>query len=157
LDRLVLTHRWSRLKWDYGWDTHANEAAILGRKLKELDDAFAAFHGAAVAVRTKTVIVTVTEFGRTAAINGTNGTDHGTGAAMFLAGGAVRGGRVGGKWPGMAASQLFEQRDIHATTDLRAIFKGVLTGHMGLGEAVLAQNVFPDSGALAPCNGLLRA
>jgi len=142
---------------DYGWDTHANEAAILGRKLKELDDAFAAFHGAAVAVWPKTVIVAVTEFGRTAAINGTNGTDHGTGGAMFLAGGAVRGGRVGGKWPGMAANQLFEQRDIRATTDLRAIFKGILTGHMGLGEAVLAQNVFPNSGALAPFDGLLRA
>jgi uncharacterized protein (DUF1501 family) len=141
---------------DYGWDTHANEAAILTRKLTELDDAFAAFHTAAAPVWARTVLIVVTEFGRTAAINGTNGTDHGTGGALFLAGGAVRGGRVGGQWPGMAAGELYEQRDIHATTDIRAVFKGVLAAHLGLGEGVLAARVFPDSAALAPANGLVR-
>ncbi len=142
---------------DYGWDTHANEAAILARKLKELDDGFAALRAAAAPIWAHTVIVAATEFGRTAALNGTNGTDHGTGSAMFLAGGAVRGGRVAGQWPGMAPSQLYQQRDIHATTDMRAVFKGLLAAHLGLSEAVLAEQVFPDSAALAPIEGLLRA
>ncbi len=141
---------------DYGWDTHANEAPILARKLKELDDSFAAFHAATAPVWPRTVLVVVTEFGRTAAINGTSGTDHGTGAAMFLAGGAVRGGRVGGQWPGMAPDELYQRRDIHATTDIRAVFKDVLAEHLGLGEGVLATRVFPGSGALAPAGGLLR-
>lgn len=142
---------------DYGWDTHANQAAILNRKLKELDDGYAAFHDAIGSAWSKTVVVTVTEFGRTAAINGTNGTDHGTGAALFLAGGAVRGGRAGGQWPGMAPAQLYQQRDIHATTDLRAVFKGVLGTHLGLGEAALAEKVFPGSASLPPLEGLIRA
>jgi uncharacterized protein (DUF1501 family) len=141
---------------DYGWDTHANEAAILSRKLQELDEGFAAFHAAAATVWPRTVLIVVTEFGRTAAINGTRGTDHGTGAAMFLAGGAVRGGRVGGQWPGMATGELYQQRDIHATTDIRAVFKGALAAHLGLDEGVLATRVFPDSGALAPAQGLVR-
>ena len=142
---------------DYGWDTHANESQILTRKLKELDDGFAAFHAAAKPVWSRTVLVAVTEFCRTAAVNGTNGTDHGTGAAMFLAGGAVRGGRIGGQWPGMAPGELYQQRDIHATTDIRAVFKGVLAEHLGLAEGELASRVFPDSAAIAPAAGLLRA
>ncbi|HUX72434.1 MAG TPA: DUF1501 domain-containing protein [Steroidobacteraceae bacterium] len=142
---------------DYGWDTHANEAPILARKLKELDDAFAAFRAAAAPVWPRTVLIAVTEFGRTAAINGTNGTDHGTGAAMFLAGGALRGGRVGGQWPGMGPGELYQGRDIHATTDIRAVFKGVLAAHLGLTESALASRVFPGSATLAPAEGLLRA
>jgi uncharacterized protein (DUF1501 family) len=141
---------------DYGWDTHANQAAILSRKLKELDQGYSAFHDALGPLWSKTVVVTVTEFGRTAAINGTNGSDHGTGAALLLAGGAVRGGRVAGQWPGMAASQLYQQRDIHATTDLRAVFKSVLAEHLGLGEGVLTDTVFPGSGAITPLPGLLK-
>jgi len=142
---------------DYGWDTHANEAAILARKLKELDDALAAFRAAAAPAWPRTVLIAVTEFGRTAAINGTNGTDHGTGAAMFLAGGALRGGRVGGQWPGMAPGDLYQGRDIHATTDIRAVFKGVLAAHLGLTESALASRVFPGSATLSPAEGLLRA
>lgn len=142
---------------DYGWDTHANQAAILSRKLKELDDAFASFAQAARPVWSRTVMVVVTEFGRTARINGTNGTDHGTGGVMFVAGGAVAGGRVGGHWPGMQPQQLYQDRDIHATTDFRAVFKGLLAGHLGISESVLAARVFPGSAALAPQGGLLRA
>jgi uncharacterized protein (DUF1501 family) len=142
---------------DYGWDTHANEAAILSRKLKELDEGFAAFHEAAADVWARTVLVAVTEFGRTAAINGTSGTDHGTGAAMFLAGGAVRGGRVAGQWPGMAPGQLYQERDIHATTDIRSVFKGVLAAHLGIDEGVLSTHVFPGSAAVAPAEGLVRS
>lgn len=142
---------------DYGWDTHANQAAILSRKLKELDNAFASFAQAAQPVWSRMVMVVVTEFGRTARINGTNGTDHGTGGVMFVAGGAVAGGRVGGQWPGMRAQQLYQNRDIHATTDFRAVFKGLLAAHLGIGERVLATRVFPGSAALAPQGGLLRA
>ena len=142
---------------DYGWDTHANQAAILARKLKELDDACASFAQAAQPVWSRTVMVMVTEFGRTARINGTNGTDHGTGGVMFVAGGAVAGGRVGGQWPGMRPQQLYQDRDIHATTDFRAVFKGLLAGHLGIRERVLAARVFPGSAALAPQGGLLRA
>lgn len=103
------------------------------------------------------MVAVVTEFGRTAAINGTGGTDHGTGGVAFLAGGAVAGGRVAGDWPGLARSQLNEGRDLRATTDLRALFKGVLRDHLGLGADVLARQVFPDSAALAPMSGLVRA
>ena len=142
---------------DYGWDTHANQAAILSRKLKELDNAFATFTQAAQPVWSRMVMVVVTEFGRTARINGTNGTDHGTGGVMFVAGGAVAGGRVGGQWPGMRPQQLYQDRDIHATTDFRAVFKGLLAGHLGIRERVLAARVFPGSAALAPQGGLLRA
>ncbi|MHB8311436.1 DUF1501 domain-containing protein [Metallibacterium sp.] len=141
---------------DYGWDTHANQAAILARKLKELDDACASFAQAAQPVWSRTVMVMVTEFGRTARINGTNGTDHGTGGVMFVAGGAVAGGRVGGQWPGMQPRHLYQDRDIHATTDFRAVFKGLLAQHLGLGEGALATRVFPGSAALAPQAGLLR-
>lgn len=142
---------------DYGWDTHANEAAILSRKLKELDDALAQFERATQPVWSRTAVIVVTEFGRTARINGTGGTDHGTGGVMFLAGGAVAGGRVGGQWPGMRPADLYQDRDIHATTDFRSVFKGLLATHMGIGEAALATRVFPGSANVQASAGLLRA
>ncbi len=141
---------------DYGWDTHANQAAILTRKLAELDRAVHAFHDAVLPVWSRTVAIVVTEFGRTARVNGTGGTDHGTGGAMFLLGGAVDGGRVGGQWPGMRPEDLYQHRDIHATTDQRVVFKGVLATHLGMSEEVLARVVFPDSAGLRPAGGLLR-
>lgn len=141
---------------DYGWDTHANQAAILVRKLAEFDRAVRAFHAAAAANWARTVAIVVTEFGRTARINGTGGTDHGTGGAMFLFGGAVDGGRVGGRWPGMSPAELYQNRDVHATTDQRAVFKGVLGTHLGLSEDVLSRTIFPGSAALRPAGGLLR-
>jgi uncharacterized protein (DUF1501 family) len=104
-----------------------------------------------------TVVIIATEFGRTAAPNGAGGTDHGTGAAAFLAGGAVRGGRVLADWPGLARSALHEQRDLRPTTDLRAVFKGVLADHLRVPSAALERDAFPDSGAQRPMQGLLRA
>ena len=103
------------------------------------------------------MVAIVTEFGRTAAINGTGGTDHGTGGASFLAGGAVAGGRVAGDWPGIAKGQLNEGRDLRATTDMRGLFKGVLRDHLGIDETLLARRVFPDSGGIEPLGGLVRA
>jgi hypothetical protein len=89
-------------------------------------------------------VLVATEFGRTAALNGTGGTDHGTASVAWLAGGAVRGGRVLADWPGLAENQLYENRDLAPTMDLRALAKGLLAAHLGLPAAALAR-VFPDS------------
>jgi uncharacterized protein (DUF1501 family) len=141
---------------DDGWDTHANEAAILTRKIAELDAGLQVFHDTIGPLWSRTLIVVATEFGRTAHVNGTGGTDHGTGGSLFLAGGALHGGRVAGQWPGMSASELYERRDVHATTDFRSVFKGVLMDHMGVAESVLESQVFPGSVGAKPMTGLVR-
>jgi len=101
-------------------------------------------------------VLVVTEFGRTARVNGDKGTDHGTATVAFVLGGAVAGGRVRADWPGLGAGRLFENRDLAPTVDVRAVAKGLLAGHLGLGQPALAQ-VFPDSAAASPMGGLLRA
>jgi uncharacterized protein (DUF1501 family) len=141
-----------------GWDTHANEGGPVGRLaqlLGGLDGAFAAFEAGLAARWKETAIVAITEFGRTARINGTTGTDHGTGTVAFLAGGAVKGGRVIADWPGLRDEQLHEGRDLKPTTDLRAVLKGLLAEQFGLSAAVLAEKVFPDSAAVRPMQGLI--
>jgi uncharacterized protein (DUF1501 family) len=140
---------------DSGWDTHAAEAAVLKNKLGELDDGLRAFHAGAPTIWDKTVVVVVTEFGRTAKVNGTGGTDHGTGGLALLAGGAVRGGRIAGDWPGLSQNALNEGRDLRATTDMRALFKAVLAGHLRVGEGKLETSVFPGSGKVRPMEKLL--
>lgn len=140
---------------DDGWDTHANEAAIVTRKIAELDAGLNAFHQAIGATWNRTFVVVATEFGRTAHINGTGGTDHGTGGSMFLAGGALRGGRVAGQWPGIGSGELYQDRDVHATTDFRSVFKGVLAAHLGVPESLLESRVFPGSSAARPLGDLL--
>lgn len=142
---------------DTGWDTHAAETPTLQRKLQQLDGGLRAFHEAMGPAWSRTVVVVVTEFGRTAKPNGTGGTDHGTGGAAFLAGGAINGGRIAGQWPGLSPQDLNEGRDLHATTDMRALFKGVLAGHMQVPQALLDTQVFPGSAAVRPMAGLLRA
>ena len=141
-----------------GWDTHANEGGPVGRLaqlLSGLDGALAEFEGGLGERWRDTVVVIATEFGRTARINGTAGTDHGTGTIALLAGGAVKGGRVISDWPSLKPSSLYEGRDLKPTTDLRAVVKGVLTDHLGIGERVLAETVFPDSAASKPMRGLV--
>jgi uncharacterized protein (DUF1501 family) len=141
-----------------GWDTHANEGGAVGRLaqlLSGLDGALAEFETGLGASWRDTVIVVATEFGRTAKINGTQGTDHGTGTVALLAGGAVNGGRVIADWPGLKPTNLYEARDLGPTTDLRAIVKGVLRDHLGLSERVLADRVFPDSALVRPTQGLV--
>lgn len=140
---------------DSGWDTHGNQAGVLQRKLAELDNALRAYRDGMTAQWPRTVVAVVTEFGRTAAVNGTGGTDHGTGGVAFLAGGAVRGGRMLGDWPGLAPSQLNDGRDLRTTTDLRALFKGVLAQHLAVPEAALETKVFPDSRDVRAMEGLL--
>lgn len=139
---------------DSGWDTHNNQAGVLTRKLAELDNALRAYRDGMAAQWGRTTVLVVTEFGRTAAVNGTGGTDHGTGGVAFVLGGGVRGGRVAGEWPGLSASALNEGRDLRATTDLRALFKGVLATKLQLPEGVLDTRVFPDSKAVKPMDGL---
>lgn len=89
-------------------------------------------------------------------VNGTGGTDHGTGTLAMLAGGAIAGGRIAGDWPGLSPAQLNEGRDLRATTDLRSVFKGVVGDHLGIARATLDGRVFPDSGGTAAMKGLLR-
>ncbi len=140
---------------DSGWDTHSNQASVLNRKLAELDTCLRAFHDGAPGVWDKTVVLVVSEFGRTAAVNGTGGTDHGTGGLALLAGGAVKGGRVAGDWPGLAQSALNEGRDLRATSDLRSVFKSVLALHLRVPEAALETKVFPDSRTVQAMPGLV--
>lgn len=140
---------------DSGWDTHSNQAAVLTRKLKELDAGLRAFHDGAGSRWNGTVVVVVSEFGRTAAANGTGGTDHGTGGLALLAGGAVKGGRIAGDWPGLAQGALNEGRDLRATSDTRALLKGILASHLRVPESALETKVFPDSLDVRMIEGLL--
>ncbi len=138
-----------------GWDTHANQADRLGGPLGQLDRGLVALKTGLGEAWRETVVLVMTEFGRTVRVNGTRGTDHGTGTVAFVLGGNVAGGRVRGDWPGLAAGQLFEGRDLAPTTDLRSIAKGVLGPHLGLSGAAL-ERVFPGSVAAAGMGGLLR-
>ena len=136
-----------------GWDTHINEGAACGQLanlLGALDGALAAIEKNMGDAWRETVVAVITEFGRTARINGTNGTDHGTGTVAFLAGGALRGGRVVADWPGLKPAQLYEGRDLKPTTDLRAVLKGLLRDHLRVEESVLASTVFPGSTDVVP-------
>jgi uncharacterized protein (DUF1501 family) len=138
-----------------GWDTHAQELARLARLLDGLDRAYAAFEKEMGPAWKDTVIVTMTEFGRTARVNGTQGTDHGTGTVMFLVGGAVKGGRIITDWPGLRSNQLREGRDLAATIDARSVTKGVAVDLLGASAATLNRDVFPGSDAAAPTKGLV--
>jgi uncharacterized protein (DUF1501 family) len=143
-----------------GWDTHANEGNAQGQltqRLSALDGGLRTLKDSLGSTWQRTVVLIVTEFGRTAATNGTRGTDHGTGAAAFLLGGAVRGGRVISDWPGLAANALYQGRDLKPTTDLRAMMKGVLADHLGVPLAALDREVFPDSAGVKPMRDLLRS
>ena len=141
-----------------GWDTHQDEGVLNGRLaalLGALDGALAAIETNMGPAWRDTAVVVVTEFGRTARINGTEGTDHGTATVALLAGGALRGGRVIADWPGLKPAQLQDGRDLKPTTDLRAVVKGLLCEHLRVDEKALAATVFPDSAAVKPMRGLL--
>ena len=101
------------------------------------------------------VVVLVTEFGRTAHINGDNGTDHGSGTVALLVGGALKGGRVIADWPGLKNADLHEARDLKPTTDLRAVLKGLLKDHLRIEDQVLAEKIFPASTGVPPMPGLV--
>jgi uncharacterized protein (DUF1501 family) len=141
-----------------GWDTHVDEGIAKGRLANLLD----ALDGAITAIETNmgeawrdTIVVLATEFGRTARINGSDGTDHGTATVALLVGGALKGGRVIADWPGLAEANLHDGRDLKPTTDLRAVLKGVLADHLRAEPEHLEAAVFPDSAAIKPLRGLL--
>jgi uncharacterized protein (DUF1501 family) len=142
-----------------GWDTHANEGGAEGQlagRLAVLDQGLATLKQELGPVWSDTAVLLVTEFGRTAAINGTRGTDHGTATAALLVGGAVAGGRVIADWPGLSARALYEGRDLAPTLDLRSVLKAVLQEHLLVPSRELERTVFPDSTAARPLRGLVR-
>jgi uncharacterized protein (DUF1501 family) len=141
-----------------GWDTHANEGAANGRLaalLGALDGAIGAVESSMGEAWRESVVAVVTEFGRTARINGTEGTDHGTATVALLAGGALKGGRVVADWPGVSETNLYEGRDLRPTIDLRAVMKGILKDHLRADERALAKDVFPGSQTVKPFAGLI--
>jgi uncharacterized protein (DUF1501 family) len=139
-----------------GWDTHGNQVNGLKAPLTGLDAGLTALQTTLGPAWNQTMVLVITEFGRTAAMNGTKGTDHGTATVAFVLGGNVAGGKVMATWPGLGQSQLFENRDLAPTLDIRSIAKGALRAHLGLNADALAR-VFPDSSDAAPLNGLTRA
>ncbi len=143
-----------------GWDTHANQGGargILATRLAGLDQGLKSLADGLGPLWPQTAVLVVTEFGRTAAVNGTRGTDHGTGGCAFLVGGAVRGGQVIADWPGLRRTALLDNRDLKPTLDLRSVFKAVLDEHMHVDANTLAKRVFPDSSGARPLQGLIRA
>ncbi len=131
-----------------GWDTHQNQGNATGglaNRLAGLDAGLMALRDGLGSTWSDTVVAVVTEFGRTAHVNGTRGTDHGTGTAAMLLGGAVSGGRVLADWPGLGRPDLYEGRDLMPTADTRSLFKGILADHLAVPDAVLENSVFPNS------------
>ena len=139
-----------------GWDTHTNQVGTLNRLLPHLATGLVTLKDTLGPSWQKTAVLVVTEFGRTAAENGGRGTDHGTAGTALLLGGAVAGGRIGGRWPGLSTRSLHDGRDLRPTTDIRSLFKGVLRDHLRISEATLADSVFPESRKTRPMNGLVR-
>lgn len=146
-----------------GWDTHANQAApqgALANNLRTLDGVLTTLRDGlngpeAQGAWQRTVVLVTSEFGREVAVNGTQGTDHGTGGVAFVLGGNVRGGRVYGDWPGLAPAQRFEGRDLRITTDLRSVLRPLLARQLHVSTAALDRQVLPGSAGLPDLN-LLR-
>jgi len=141
-----------------GWDTHANQGAddgALANRFAALDAGLVNLHAGLGETWRRTVVAVVTEFGRTVHVNGTRGTDHGTGTAAVLAGGAIKGGRVIADWPGLAPKDLYENRDLRPTTDIRSVFKGVLKDHLGISAVTIEREVFPGSAPAKPMRDLI--
>lgn len=128
-----------------GWDTHTQQAGRLARLLAGLDAGLAALRDGLGPHWARTTVLVMTEFGRSAAFNGSGGTDHGTAGVAFLAGGAVAGGRVLSDWPGLGPTQLLDGRDLRPTLDLRSVLASLAQRQFGLGQAVLTGEVLPGA------------
>ena len=141
-----------------GFDTHARQGGVDGQlatRLRLMDQVIAGLQAGLGPAWKDTVIVVATEFGRTARINGTQGTDHGTASTLFLAGGALKPGGIVGDWPTLQEARLFEGRDLAPTLDIRSVFKGVLADHLGVDARALDTQVFPNSADAKPLRGLV--
>jgi uncharacterized protein (DUF1501 family) len=141
-----------------GFDTHANQGAAQGQLALRLAYVDAFLDGLSTGLGpawADSVVVMATEFGRTARVNGTNGTDHGTASTALLLGGALKKGGIIGDWPTLAQAKLYENRDIAPTLDMRGLFKGVLRDHLGIDRTRLDGQVFPGGAAVAPAVGVV--
>jgi uncharacterized protein (DUF1501 family) len=141
-----------------GFDTHANQGSSQGQLATRLAYLDAALDGLAQGLGPAwkdTAVVVATEFGRTARVNGTGGTDHGTASTALLLGGALKPGGLVGDWPTLAPARLFENRDTAPTLDMRGLFKGLLAAQFGLDRRALATAIFPDSAAVPPTSGII--
>lgn len=138
-----------------GWDTHANQRGAFARSARQLDALLAAYKAGMGAGWADTMVVVATEFGRTAKLNGTGGTDHGTASAALVMGGAVRGGRVVADWPGLAEAQLYEGRDLAPTTALESVLAGAVAEHLRLDPVRAMAQLFPGRDAV-PLSGIVR-
>lgn len=139
-----------------GWDSHAGQRFQFNQQASGLDAMLGAFRAGMGADWSDTLVLVATEFGRTVAQNGTNGTDHGTGSAMMLLGGSVAGGRVLADWPGLARKDLHEGRDLRPTRSLEAVLAGAVAAHFGIEPPLAMRRLFPERDA-RPEEGLLRA
>ena len=140
-----------------GWDTHAGQRARLGVQLRGLDAMLGALKTGLGADWASTLVVVATEFGRTAAPNGTGGTDHGTASLAMLFGGAVAGGRVLADWPGLAQGALHEGRDLRPTLDLDTLIASAVAQHYRLDMARAARALFPNIAVTRGVEGLVRS
>jgi len=138
-----------------GWDTHAGQMGQMNTRLAYLDSVLSGLNTGLGEEWSNTVVVTVTEFGRTARANGTNGTDHGTASTALVLGGALKPGGIIGDWPGLSQAALFENRDLAPSLDMRGLLKGLLGDHMGVDRAALESKVFPGSAAAKAVTGLV--
>jgi uncharacterized protein (DUF1501 family) len=142
-----------------GWDTHTGQGTEGGRiaePLSRLANGILALAQSLGQAWSNTVLVAVSEFGRTVAANGTGGSDHGTAGAALVLGGAVKGGRVIANWPGLAKEKLYQGRDLAPTLDIRSLLKGLLKDHLGVAKTALDSLIFPESAAIPSLEGLLR-
>lgn len=139
-----------------GWDTHSAQAARLGAQLRGLDALIAALKSGLGPAWADTMVLVATEFGRTVAVNGTGGTDHGTASAAMLLGGAVAGGRVLADWPGLGTAALHEGRDLRPTMQMEAFVAGALASHYRLDPARVARAIYPAIAGLHPVDGFTR-
>jgi len=139
-----------------GWDTHTGQQFRLTAQLKALDAMVAALRDGLGPLWEKTVVLVATEFGRTAAANGTGGTDHGTASAAMLFGGAVKGGRVLADWPGLSQANLYEQRDLKPTIGLDAVIAGAAAESFEIEPERVAKALFPTATPGRPAEGLIR-
>jgi uncharacterized protein (DUF1501 family) len=138
-----------------GFDSHANQAGLIAGRLAALDAVIDGLHEGLGPEWKNTVVLVATEFGRTARVNGTAGTDHGTASTALVLGGALKPGGIVGDWPTLKQNALFENRDVAPTLDMRGLFKGVLAEHMAIDHAALEKVVFPESAAARPVAGLV--
>ncbi|URW76907.1 DUF1501 domain-containing protein [Sphingomonas donggukensis] len=140
-----------------GWDTHSGQSGRLAAQLRGLDAMIGAIKTGLGPLWKDTMVLVATEFGRTVAVNGTGGTDHGTASAAMLLGGGVKGGRVIADWPGLAPANLYEARDLKPTASLDGVIAGATAAHFGVDPARMTAALFPAAGPVRAVEGLTRS